>query len=87
MYVYHDNDNRVTILSQIDLTRVCVGGGGGGGGQREDKKGYGAIRFLKTVLYLWKRRCPCLMVEVCGSVCEPTGILAYKGNSYQLNCR
>ena len=55
VYVYHDNDNRVTILSQIYLTRVCVGGGGG---QREDKKGYGAIRFLKPVLYLWKRRCP-----------------------------
>ena len=55
MYVYHDNDNRVTILSQIYLTRVCVEGGGG---QREDKKGYGAIRFLKPVLYLWKRRCP-----------------------------
>ena len=31
VYVYHDNDNRVTILSQIDLKRVCVGGGGGGG--------------------------------------------------------
>ena len=47
VYVYHDN--RVTILSQIDLTRE---GGGGGGRQREDKKGYGAIRFLKPVLYL-----------------------------------
>ena len=47
MYVYHDN--RVTNLSQIELTR---GGGGGGGRQREDKKGYGAIRFLKPVLYL-----------------------------------
>ena len=32
VYVYHDNDNRVTILSQIDLTRVGGGGGGGGGG-------------------------------------------------------
>ena len=30
------------------------GGGGGGVGQREDKKGYGAIRFLKPVLYLLK---------------------------------
>ena len=48
MYVYVYHDNRVTILSQIDLTR----GGGGGGRQREDKKGYGAIRFLKPVLYL-----------------------------------
>ena len=47
VYVYHDNDNRVTMLSQIDLTRV-----GEGGGQREDKKGYVAIRFLKPVLYL-----------------------------------
>ena len=33
VYVYHDNDNRVTILSQIYLTRVCVGGGGGGSGK------------------------------------------------------
>ena len=33
VYVYHDNDNRVTILSQIDLTRV-VGGGGGSGKTR-----------------------------------------------------
>ena len=31
VYVYHDNDNRVTILSQIYLARVCVGGRGGGG--------------------------------------------------------
>ena len=33
MYVYHDNDNRVTILSQIDLTRVGGGGGGGHSGK------------------------------------------------------
>ena len=33
MYVYHDNDNRVTILSQIYLTRVCVEGGGAAGRQ------------------------------------------------------
>ena len=42
MYVYHDNDNRVTILSQIDLTRVGAGGGGGSGKTRR-VMAYGAI--------------------------------------------
>ena len=37
MYVYHDYDNRVTILSQIDLTRV---GGGEAAGRQEGLWGY-----------------------------------------------
>ena len=46
VYVYHDNDYRVTILSQIDLTRVCEWGGGGGGG------GLGGSGKTKMVMWL-----------------------------------
>ena len=48
--IYNDDDNCETILSQLDLTGVQVEG--------LCKKSYGGIRFLKPVLYLWKRRCP-----------------------------
>ena len=52
MYVYVYHDNRLTILSQIHLTRVGWGGGGGCSGKTGRVMAYWAIRFLKPVLYL-----------------------------------
>ena len=64
VYVYHDNDNRVTILSQIYLARVCVGGGVGAGRQ-EGLWGYqvpeACSLFVDAPLPSW---CKCVEVFV-----------------------
>ena len=60
VYVYHDNDNKVTILSQIDLKRVGGGGGGGGAaGRQEGLWGYqvpdACSLFVEAPLPSWRK--------------------------------
>ena len=68
VYVYHDND---TILSQIYLTRVCVGGGAAG--RQKGLWGYqvpeACSLFVEAPLPSW---CKCVEVFVSQQEYEQT---------------